>query len=196
MRAFFLKSIIMAERKLSYSDSANKKAVREFLFSLFAEKQLNKIVGLAGPDITDYLSFCKSKGYNEFEIYENHIITLANQLKMMKNETAKVQLTYGDILNAATNQEALYDLDYCVTARFMKKHLSKFNSNFIMTFARRITDAETFSTFFKARKEKLTSALTLFSPLEHTILTTDNENKYVYVKYRDTSNMCCFAKIN
>jgi hypothetical protein len=65
-----------------------------------------------------------------------------------------------------------------------------------MTFARRITDAETFSTFFKARKEKLTSALTLFSPLEHTILTTDNENKYVYVKYRDTSNMCCFAKIN
>lgn len=187
----------MTNRKLSYSDSVNKKAVREFLFSLFAEKQLNKIVGLAGPDITDYLSFCKSKGYDEFEIYENHILTLFNQLKVMNKHSSNVSLTYGDILDAKPNQDnTLYDLDYCVTARFMKKHLSKFNNNFIMTFARRITDTETFSSFFKGRKEKLKSALTLFSPLEHTILTTECENKYVYVKYRDTSNMCCFAKIN
>lgn len=188
----------MAQRKHSYKQATNKKEVRKFLFSLFAEKQLNKIIGLPGPDIMDYLSFCKSNGYNEFEMYENHLITLADQLKTINNQSDdKIELVYGDILNAVPDkQDTLYDLDYCVTTRYMGKHLRKFNNNFIMTFARRISDKETFATFFKARKENLVSALTLFSPIEHTMLTTDGNNKYVYVKYRDTSNMCCFAKIN
>ena len=31
----------MAERKLSYKDASNKKKVRDFLFSLFIDQQLN-----------------------------------------------------------------------------------------------------------------------------------------------------------
>jgi hypothetical protein len=186
----------MAERKLSYKEASNKKMIREFLFSLFAEQQLNKIVGLAGPDVNDYIKFCKSKGYTEFEIYENHISTIFEQIKYFRTK-AKVSLTYGDIINTDTNREnVLFDLDYCVTARFMRSHLRKFNKNFIMTFSRRITDKETFDSFFKAKQETLKSVLTLFTPLKHSILTTEEGNTYYYVEYRDTSNMCCFAKIN
>lgn len=186
----------MAERKLSYRDASNKKIVRDFLFSLFIDQQLNKIVGLAGPDVEDYINFCKSKGYTEFEIYENHVPTIFDQIKFLRTK-GKISLTYGNILNADSDRvNVLYDLDYCVTVRYMQSHLKKFNKNFIMTFARRISDEETFSSFFKARREKLKSVLTLFTPLKHSILTTENGNTYYYVEYRDTSNMCCFAKIN
>ena len=60
----------MAERKTTYKDSTIKKQVREFLFSFFIDRQLDKIVGLGGPDITDYIKFCESKGYVDFEIFE------------------------------------------------------------------------------------------------------------------------------
>jgi len=196
--AFFiyLKVNTMAERKLTYKEASNKKKTRDFLFSLFAQQQLDKVVGLAGPDVHDYIDFCKSKGYTEFEIYENHIPTIIDQIKFLRTK-AKISLTYGNILNAHPDREkVLYDLDYCVTAKFMRSHLKKFNKNFIMTFARRISDKETFDTFFKAKKETLKSVLTLFTPIKHSILTTEEGNTYYYVEYRDTSNMCCFAKTN
>jgi len=186
----------MAERKKTYINAFNKHKCREFLFSLFAEKQINKIVGLAGPDINDYVKFCKSKGYTEFEIYENHISTIFDQIRFLRTKS-KVSLTYGNILNADVNRKnVLFDLDYCVTTKYMNLHLKKFNNNFIMTFSRRITNKETFDSFFKAKKETLKSILTVFSPIKHSILTTENGNTYYYVEYRDTSNMCCFAKIN
>jgi hypothetical protein len=186
----------MSQKKMSYKDSSKKKETREFLFSLFAEQQLNKIVGLAGPDIHDYINFCKSKGYDEIEIYENHIQTAIEQVKYLRTK-GRVTLTFGDILNANSDRkDVLYDLDYCVTTRYMRSHLRKFNNNFIMTFARRINDNETFNCFFKAKKETLKSILTVFSPIKHSILTTEEGNNYYYVEYRDTSNMCCFAKVN
>lgn len=186
----------MAKRKISYNHAFNKKKARDFLFSLFTQQQLNKIVGLAGPDVPDYIEFCKSKGYTEFEIFENHIPTVLEQIKYFRTQ-AKVKLTYGNILDTnADRDDVLFDLDYCVTARHAHQHLKKFKNNFIMTFARRIKDEETFNAFFKARGEQLKSVLTLFTPLKHSILTTEEGNKYYYVEYRDTSNMCCFAKIN
>lgn len=186
----------MAERKQTYKTASNKKKVRDFLFSLFTSKKLDKIVGLAGPDVDDYIKFCKSNGYTEFEIYENHIDTIFDQIKYLRTK-AKVSLTYGDILNTDPDRmNVLYDLDYCVTARFMRKHMTKFKNNFIMTFSRRISDKETFDRFFKSRDEKLQSVLTLFTPVKHSILTTENGSNYYYVEYNDTSNMCCFAKIN
>lgn len=186
----------MAERKLTYKDSSNKKKVREFLFSLFTDLQLKKIVGLAGPDINDYINFCKSKGYDQFEIYENHLPTAFDQIKFLRTK-AKLSLSYGNILNAdASRSDVLFDLDYCVTAKFMRGHIKKFKNNFIMTFARRIDDRETFKAFLNGKNETLKSVLTLFAPIKHSILTTEEGNTYYYVEYRDTSNMCCFAKIN
>lgn len=188
----------MAERKTTYKDSTSKKQVREFLFSLFLERQLYNIVGLGGPDITDYIAFCQSKGYENFEIFENHADTMIKQLQQVKNirTLGKISLKYGDILDADPNREnVLFDLDYCVTVRYMREHIAKFKDNFIMTFARRIPDVETIGTFFAARAEKIVSKYERLMPFPHTIFKTEAGNKYVYVKYRDTSNMCCFAKL-
>ena len=54
--------------KRTYLNAEKKHAIRDFLFSYFT---FNTIVGLAGPDINDYIKWCKSKGYDIFEIWEN-----------------------------------------------------------------------------------------------------------------------------
>jgi hypothetical protein len=187
----------MAERKQSYKTSINKKQVREFLFSQFADLHLKKIVGLAGPDINDYIKFCKSKGYDEFEIWENHTPTLIKQIREIR--ASKVELKYGNILDTSEDeQNVLFDLDYCATIKFMKKHLEKFNKNFIMTFSLRLGENDTISKFFKYKKEQIISTVQNFSPyfpVNHSIYKTTG-GEYVYTKYYDTSTMCCFAKIN
>ena len=40
--------------KVTYTDAAKKHAVREFLFSYF---KFNAIVGLAGPNINEYIQW-------------------------------------------------------------------------------------------------------------------------------------------
>lgn len=180
--------------KVSYEDSPEKRAVREFLFSFFVLKQFNKIIGLAGPDIKAYLQYCKSKGFNHFEIFESDMGVL---MKQMREVDSTVALRYGNILSAdADRDDVLYDLDYCSTVRYMKEHIKKFNKNFIMTFSRRIKDIETISTFFKAKGEEIVSVVTKFSPREYKVYHTDKGNEYIYLNYKDTSCMCCIAKIN
>jgi len=176
--------------KETYLNAANKHAVREFLFSYF---KFNNIVGLAGPNINEYIKWCKSKGYKDIEIWENTPEVAIHQLMSIKYP---VRMKFGNILEAEPNRiKTLYDLDYCVTARYMKEHIIKFKDNFIMTFSRRIKDAETISTFFEARKEKVIKSIELHKPFHHTHYHTDNGSRYIFVNYHDTSNMCCVAKI-
>ena len=173
-------------------DRKRKKEVRDFLFSFFTDMQLKRIVGLAGPHIQDYIEFCKSKGYTEFEIYEKDGITAIHQLVNLRD---CVSLKFKDILDASPNEpNTLYDLDYCVTVRHMKEHIAKFQNNFIMTFARRVPLAETIGTFFSVRDENIVKTYVYGNPIDHTVYETD-KGKYVYVAYKDTSPMCCFAKI-
>lgn len=173
-------------------DRKKKKEVRDFLFSLFADMQLKRIVGLAGPHIEDYIEFCKSKGYTEFEIYEKDDITAIYQLSKLKNS---VQLKLKDILEADPDQPStLYDLDYCVTGRHMKDHMLKFKNNFIMTFSGRVSLKETLDRFFTAREERVMDSIVKKHPLLHTEYFT-NKGKYVQLTYRDTSPMFCIAKI-
>lgn len=170
-----------------------KKEVRDFLFSLFAEMQLNKIVGLAGPDIQDYLNYCKSKGFTEFEIYENNGLVAMHQLINLKD--GNIQLKLKDVLEAQPDQEkTFYDLDFCGTVRYLKDHIAKFKERFIMTFCLRVTKEETITTFFGARNESILDVEESIHPMKHTVYTTDG-GKYVYVAYSDTITMCCFAKI-
>ena len=176
--------------KENYLNAANKHAVREFLFSYF---KLKNIIGQAGPNVNEYISWCKSKGYKDIEIWENTPNVMLHQLAQLKQP---VRMRFGDILQSDPDRiHTLYDLDYCCTVRYMKEHIAKFNDNFIMTFARRITDKETISTFFEARKEDIISSIDMISPIRHTIFKT-NKSTYIYAPYRDTSNMCCIAKIN
>lgn len=170
----------------------NKKAVRNFLFSFFQNKKLNRIVGLAGPLIKEYTHFCMSKGYNEFEIYEKDPSTAINQLA---NIDTKIELKLKDILEANPEQtNALYDLDFCGTVRYLKEHISKFKNNFIMTFSVRVSLQETIETFFTVRDEEVIRVYVKNTPMKHTEYHT-NKGKYIHIVYRDTSTMCCFAKI-
>ena len=65
-----------------------------------------------------------------------------------------------------------------------------------MTFARRVKDEETINSFLKAKGETLLSVFTVFTPFKISILTTEKRNQYYFITYRDTSAMCCIAKIN
>lgn len=181
----------MAERKTTYVDAHNKKLVREFLIQKF---QFETIVGLAGPDINDYLHHLENKGCKEFEIYENNSMVALQQLAKVRSQ-AKVAIVCGDILNANPYKpNTLFDLDFCASVRFLQEHIAKFKENFIMTFSYRIGLQETIDTFFKARNETVLAEENVISPLPHTVYTTEN-GSYLFIKYFDTSAMCCFAKI-
>ena len=178
--------------KKTYVNSKNKKAVRDFLIDQFT---FNEVVGLPGPDINEYVQYFQSRGVNSFEMYEDSKLTLIQQIRILRT-SSKLCIKHTDILKAdASRKNVLYDLDFCKTARYMQEHIAKFKENFIMTFARRIPDEETISTFFEARKEQILKTVEKLTPLKHTVFTTNN-GKYILVNYRDTSNMCCIAKIN
>jgi len=177
--------------KPSYVKAANKKAVREFIFSHF---QLPSVIGLAGPDINEYIEWCHAKGIKDVEIWENTPDVMMQQMMKIKHP---VTMKFGNILNAKLKDNVLYDLDYCVTVKYMKEHIQKFKKNFIMTFSRRIKGEHygyTINKFFEDRKEKIVSSIDKLYPVKHTIFTT-NIGKYIYTPYWDTSAMCCITKI-
>jgi len=175
--------------KKTYLNSDKKHAVRDFLFSYY---QFNTIVGLAGPDINEYISWCKSKGYDTFEIWEREPAVTMKQLMEIKHP---INYKFGDILKTEIKENVLFDLDYCVSVRYMKEHLKKFKNNFIMTFSTRIGVQETIDKFFKFRREQVVEEYDFQGPgLKNKVFTT-NLGKYLFITYFDTSAMCCFAKI-
>ena len=177
----------------SGTERKRKKEVRDFLFSLFMDMHLNKIVGLAGPNIQDYINFCKSKGFTEFEIYEKDGIVAMHQLIHLQD---RIQLNLKDILHAPADEpNTFYDLDYCGTVRYLKEHIAKFKNRFIMTFCSRVSIEETIATFFGVRGETILETNVKTSPINHTEYIT-NVGKYIYAGYRDTTPMCCIAKIS
>ncbi len=175
-------------------DRKRKKEVRDFLFSFFADMQLNKIVGLAGPHIKDYITYCKSKGYTEFEIYEKDGITALHQLSRLSHEGVHLKLK--DVFTANPDEcGTLYDLDYCGTIKYLKDHVAKFKDRFIMTFCvRKFSTQDTVETFFNARGETIIEQQENKKPMKYTEYLTDG-GMYIHLTYRDTMPMCCFAKI-
>ena len=174
----------MAMNKRTYLNADNKHAVREFLFSYF---QFNNILGLAGPDINDYIKWCKKKGYTDFEVWEMEPAVAMKQLSEVKYP---VSYKFGNILNATPSKDTLLDLDYCVSVRYMKEHIKKFTNNFIMTFSTRIGVKETINKFFKFRGEKITSQYEFDGPGLQNIVFNTKLGKYLFITYCDTSAMC------
>lgn len=176
-----------------HPDRKRKREVRDFLFSFFTDMQLKKIVGLAGPHIEDYISYCKSKGYTDFDIYEKDSITAIHQLSILSHKG--VQLKLKDVITANEQEpHTLYDLDYCGTVRYLTDHIAKFKDRFIMTFCARVSSQETVNTFFNARSETIIKKQENIQPMKHIEYFTD-KGIYIYLTYRDTVPMCCFAKI-
>jgi hypothetical protein len=166
--------------------------VRDFFLAKF---KFENVVGLAGPDINQYIDRLASEGCKQFEIYENDSQTFMSQVFNIKRP---VRMVYGDILAAdADKDDTLYDLDFCKTVVDLKPHISKFNKNFMMTFSIRVKGGieTTIDTFFKCRDELVFFTKEIESPFNHTEYVT-NKGKYLFTCYRDTSPMCTIAKIN
>lgn len=178
---------------MHHPERKRKKEVRDFLFSFFTDMHLRKIVGLAGPHIQDYIEYCKSKGYTQFEIYEKDPITALHQLGSLKDSGIQIKLK--DVIDANSEEpETLYDLDYCGTIRYLKDHVAKFKDKFIMTFCSRVSKVETITTFFSVREETVLEEQEILNPIKHTQYFTD-KGIYIYLPYRDVAPMCCIAKI-
>lgn len=122
--------------KLDYSKAYRKKLVQQIVFDDFKQRGITKLVGLAGPNITDYLSFAKSKGIKQAEVYERDYINLIYQMQDFK-PPIKTTVKYQDILDADLYQDVIYDLDFCCTIDKAASHIKKFKNNAIVTLALR-----------------------------------------------------------
>jgi hypothetical protein len=123
-------------RKIDYSKSYKKKIVQQIVFDDFKERGFTQLIGLAGPNITNYLSFVKSKGIKEAEVYERDYVNLIYQMQDFK-PPIKTTVKYQDIIHADLKENVIYDLDFCCTITNAKEHIKKFKKNTIFTLALR-----------------------------------------------------------
>lgn len=178
--------------KQTYTDATRKKVAREFLMEYF---KFRNIVGLAGPDINEYIKWCKAKGYDTFQIYEMDNATMINQMTKLSADVP-MSYTLGDIIQADVKDDTLYDLDFCRSIINHEEHVTKFKKNFIMTFSLRNKGGivATIKRFFELRKEDILNMMDIPGPLKQQKITTE-EGDYIFISYKDTSPMCCIAKI-
>jgi hypothetical protein len=178
--------------KYTYLNATQKQRVRDFFLAKF---KFENVVGLAGPDINQYIDRLASEGCKEFEIYENDSQTFMSQVFNIKKP---VHMIYGDILTADPNRkDTLYDLDFCRSVTHLTPHVRKFQNNFMMTFSIRIKGGSDTTTkiFFDSRNESIISRTDITSPIVYTEYIT-TKGKYLFTQYYDTSPMCTIAKIN
>lgn len=179
--------------KASYKEAIRKKAVRKFMFSHYKN---SKIVGLAGPDINDYLGWCKENGFEVDEIWERDPRVMMKQLTDIKEDMV-FKYRFGDINNTFPNKDkTVYDLDYCGAIHSLVSAVVKFKKNAVMTFSVRGVGVEkTIEIFFKERKEKVISRSNKTKPVKHISIQTDR-GKYVVAPYFDTTPMISIAQIS
>lgn len=179
--------------KVSYKEASNKKAVRSFIFSHYKKP---KIVGLAGPDVNEYVKWCKRNGFEVEEIWERDPRVMMRQLTDIKEDVG-FKYRFGDINHTVPDREdTVYDLDYCGSVLTLYEAVMKFKRSAVMTFSVRGVGVEkTISEFFKNRKEKIVSKTTKTSPIKHISIKTD-KGKYLAAPYFDTTPMISIAHIS
>jgi hypothetical protein len=127
-------------------------------------------------------------------VYEKDLEVLVEQLP--KRQNTPISLILGNIGEETPKKEVFYDLDYCSTILNMEEEIKKYNdTNFIMTFSRRLIGNKTIDRFFEIRNEIIEFKRKFIFPVEYTKYTTDR-GKYIYAPYCDSSAMCCIAKID
>ena len=182
-------------KKLDYSKSYRKKIVQQIVFNDLKQRGINKIVGLAGPNITDYLSFVKSKGFKTAEIYEYDAINLMQQLNNFQ-PVIQTRILYQDIYTAPLYQDAVYDLDFTCSLLNAKQHIKKFNKNAVVTVSLRPLTLISSLKMFSKTISKLKSNIRLNvhktkDYVLHLIEWQDGRSYNVY-QYADTCQMLTF----
>jgi hypothetical protein len=178
--------------KIDYSNATNKKVVQQIVFNDFKQRGMSKLIGLAGPNITDYLSFVKSKGIKEVQVYERDYSNLIYQMANFR-PSIKTTVHYQDIYYAGVQDDVIYDLDFCCTIKNAEPHLKRFRKNVIVTLAlRKIGLMPTLKKFCK-----IVSNIT--PTIELNVCVTNNfkmhllhlgKQSYTAYQYFDTTPMC------
>jgi hypothetical protein len=179
-------------RKLDYSKAYRKKLVQNVVFEDFKQRGMTKLVGLAGPNITDYLSFAKSKGIKQAEVYERDYVNLIYQMQDFRPPISTT-VKYQDILQADVHEGVIYDLDFTCTIKNAAPHIKKFKKNAMITLAlRKIGLMPTLKKFCKLvsnLKPEIKLNVELNPNYKVHLLNFENVSYTVY-QYHDTTPMC------
>lgn len=187
------KTMTTYAKKLKKSDKLlNKLKVRSLIMSKV--HNCDSIVGLAGPDINNYIDWCNSYKFKNILIYENDRNTFLHQVKNIRK---KAKIVYGSITETEPNKEnTFYDLDYCCTINSIAPHFARFKKNYSITLSLRSIGAQkTLHKFLYYNNAQILMYDTFETPVKHTIITT-TEGEYIYTQYFDTSPMCNISKID
>lgn len=184
--------------KSDYTLAKNKKAVQNDIFKRAQKKNFTKVVGLGGPNITQYLQFLKSYGIKEADIYENNKFHILLQISNFQPViTSKVH--FKDITDALEKQkDTLYDMDFCCSIHAVSDSIKKFKDNSIFTFSLRpVGIKSTIDEFFKSLHAKAKPKITYDYKVKKQFKIHKaewNGNKYFCYVYRDTTPMLTITK--
>lgn len=188
----------MYSKKTSYLQSTNKRIVQKEIFSKLKKKKLNKVIGLGGPNLTNYLALLHNYDVEQAEIYEYDISKLALQLKSYK-PVINSEILFSDVINAVPDKSnTFYDLDFCCSIINAAPHIKKFKNNVCYTLSIRPVGLEkTIKHFSKLVDDTKKPILTLIKEKEEYksyCLKTDSK-KYLCYLYRDSTPMLTISSI-
>jgi hypothetical protein len=180
--------------KSTYKDASNKHRVRELMMAITkVYRPKGKIVGLAGPDVEDYIKWCNSHDYTDIDVYEMNFQVMIHQIKTF-GYVQPINIHYSDISKAPYKSGVFYDLDFCASVKCLEEAIYKFRRHFMMTFSTRIGIHETIDKFMKYRDEDM---YTFSNHDEGRFIYTliNGKQSYFMVRYHDTSAMCTICDI-
>lgn len=188
----------MYSKKTSYLESTNKRIVQKEIFSKLEKKKLSKVIGLGGPNITNYLLLLNSYKVEQAEIYEYDISKLALQLRNYK-PVIDSNVTFGDVLYAESDKNnTFYDLDFCCSIDSASEHIKKFKKNVCYTLSIRPVGFEEtikkFARLIDGTKQPVIKLIEKKEGYKHYSLKTNTKKFKCYV-YRDTVSMVTISSI-
>lgn len=179
--------------KSSYKDSVNKRTIQKIVYGKIRSKYTN-LIGLGGPDLPDYLKLAKKAKIKSALIYENNVDHLLVQASK-KNDTIPTRVVYGNILQAPSEKDTFYDLDFCCSVISVISHIQKFKDNPCMfTFSvRPVGFDETVNKFINTLYGENYNISLEEERIEYKkyLIVTPNKSVTVY-RYTDTSPMAVF----
>lgn len=181
--------------KSSYVNSVNKRAVQRMIYDSIRNK-FDHLIGLGGPDLSDYLKLAQHAGIKDAMIYEYNAQQLLIQASK-PNAILPTRVMYGDIIKAQHNQSnTFYDFDFCCSVMSAVKHIKKFKyDSCIFTFSiRPLSFTQTVSQYVQAISGRKRHQVVLLNESAHCkqyhIKTKDNV--IPAFTYRDTVPMIMF----
>lgn len=174
--------------KMSYVENADRK---KFIRDMIIPKG-ERIIGLGGPNITEYIAFVRERGYRDIEIYENNQEIIMRQIPQLMGQNIK--LIMKDIIAAKHEEGIFLDADYCCHISSIRRHVQKLQGDYALTVSELMKKKfSSIEPFLRYRGEVLIS---IESPNDNERVITSDKQKYVAYSYCDTSPMLVIKPFN